>query len=163
MKTSQKYKNIIVVGAGHNRLIAACYTSAIDETLAHPGHHTVYLACPSAPACIQGGWEARRDEFVERCLAIVESGAPGFRASIQGVRAFTPLEMEQVGCWPLGHPMYLDITLDQLGPLRPTRRLADHHTPIEGLYISGAGTNPTGGIAGTPGPMAAQTLLDDLK
>jgi beta-carotene ketolase (CrtO type) len=71
--------------------------------------------------------------------------------------------MEQVGCWPLGHTMYLDITLDQLGPLRPTRRLADHRTPIEGLYISGAGTNPTGGIAGTPGRMAAQTLLDDLK
>ncbi len=71
--------------------------------------------------------------------------------------------MEQVGRWPLGHPMYLDITLDQSGPLRPTRRLGDHRTPIEGLYISGAGTNPTGGIAGTPGRMAAEALLDDLK
>ncbi len=39
--------------------------------------------------------------------------------------------------------------------------LANHRTPIEGLYISGAGTNPTGGIAGTPGRLAAQALLTD--
>ena len=71
--------------------------------------------------------------------------------------------MEQVARWPLGHPMYLDITLDQLGPLRPTRHLGDHRTPIARLYISGAGTNPTGGIAGTPGRMAAQALLEDVK
>ena len=136
-------------------------TSAIDTTLAPAGHHTVYLACPSAPAYIEGGWEAHKDEFIERCLSIVEARAPGFRSSIQGVRAFTPLEMEQVGRWPLGHPMYLDLTLDQLGPMRPTHRLGNHRTPIKGLYISGAGTNPTGGIAGTPGRMAAQALLAD--
>ncbi len=136
-------------------------SSAIDDTLAPPGHHTVYLACPSAPARIAGGWDASREVFVERCLNVLEARAPGFRSSIQGVSAFTPLDMERVGRWPLGHPMYLDNTLDQLGPLRPTRRLANHRTPVEGLYISGAGTNPTGGIAGTPGRLAAQALLTD--
>ncbi len=138
-------------------------TSALDATLAPPGHHTVYLACPAAPGRVRGGWEARRAEFTERCLALVEARAPGFRASIQGVRAFTPDEMERVGCWPLGHPMYLDLTLDQLGPLRPTRRLGHHRTPIRGLYISGAGTAPVGGIAGTPGKQAAQALLHDPR
>ncbi len=138
-------------------------TSALDDTLAPSGRSTVYLACPSAPGRIEGGWETWRDVFVERCLDIVESRAPGFRASIQGVHAYTPLEMEQDGCWPLAHPMHLDLTLDQLGPLRPTRRLGNHRTPVQGLYISGAGTNPTGGIAGTPGRMAAQTLLADRK
>jgi phytoene dehydrogenase-like protein len=88
-------------------------TSAFDETLAPPGHHTVYLACPSAPARMKGGWEQWSEVFVERCLETVEARAPGFRSSIQGVRAFTPLDMERVGRWPLGHPMYLDVTLDQ--------------------------------------------------
>ena len=69
--------------------------------------------------------------------------------------------MERVGRWPGGHPMYLDIALDQLGPFRPTKRLGRWRTPIEGLYISGAGTNPTGGIAGTPGRQAARALLAD--
>ena len=137
-------------------------TSALDETLAPADHHTVYLACPAAPGHIKGGWEQHSEEFVERCLKRVEERAPGFYQSIVAAHAFTPLEMEREGRWPLGHPMYLDLTLDQLGPLRPTRRLANHRTPIAGLYLSGAGTSPTGGIAGTPGYLAAQALLKDM-
>ena len=138
-------------------------TSAIDDSLAAPGHHTVYLACPTAPSRVQGGWPARRDEFVERCLETVEDRAPGFRASIVGVAARTPDEMERSGRWPGAHPMYLDVALDQLGPFRPTRRLGRHRTPVEGLYLSGAGTGPTGGIAGTPGRAAALALLADTS
>lgn len=138
-------------------------TSALDDTLAPSGHHTVYIACPSAPARIEGGWDAWRDAFVERCLDVVEARAPGFRGSVQGAQAYTPLDMERDGCWPLGHPMHLDLALDQLGPLRPTRRLGNHRTPVQGLYISGAGTNPAGGIAGTPGRMAARAFLADQK
>ncbi len=136
-------------------------SSAIDDTLAPRRHHTVYLACPAAPSRVEGGWPARTDEFVERCLETVEDRAPGFRASIVDVAARTPDQMERDGRWPGAHPMYLDIALDQLGPFRPTRRLGRHRTPVQGLYLSGAGTGPTGGIAGTPGRAAAQALLTD--
>ncbi len=138
-------------------------TSAIDPTLAPEGSHTVYLACPSSPGRIEGGWEARREEFIEGTLKVMEERAPGFRDSIVGVRAFTPDEMEKMNRWPLGHPMYLDITLDQLGFMRPTRQLSSHRTPVEGLYISGAGTAPVAGIAGTPGKMSAKAVLKDWK
>ncbi|MDP9386618.1 MAG: NAD(P)/FAD-dependent oxidoreductase [Actinomycetota bacterium] len=137
--------------------------SALDDGLAPPGHHTVYLACPAAPSKVEGGWAARTDEFVERCLATVEARAPGFHGSIRGVSSWTPEEMERVERWPGGHPMYLDIALDQLGPFRPTKRLGRWRTPIENLYISGAGTNPAGGIAGTPGRQAARALLSDQR
>jgi len=136
-------------------------TSAIDDTLAPPRHHTVYLACPAAPSRVQGGWPARREEFIERCIDTVEDRAPGFRSSIVGIAARTPDQMERDGRWPGAHPMYLDIALDQLGPFRPTRHLGGHRTPVEGLYISGAGTAPTGGIAGTPGRAAARALMAD--
>jgi phytoene dehydrogenase-like protein len=136
-------------------------TSAIDDTLAPPRHHTVYLACPAAPSRVAGGWPARRDEFVERCLETVEDRAPGFRSSVVGIATHLPDEMERAGRWPGAHPMYLDLTLDQLGPFRPTRRLGRHRTPVQGLYISGAGTGPTGGIAGTPGRAAARTRMAD--
>ena len=138
-------------------------TSAIDDSLAPPRHHTVYLACPAAPSRVQGGWPARREEFVERCLEMVEDRAPGFRSSIVGVAPYTPDQMEREGRWPGAHPMYLDIALDQLGPFRPTRRLGRHRAPVQGLYLSGAGTGPTGGIAGTPGRLAAQALLADTS
>ncbi|MGH9178581.1 MAG: phytoene desaturase family protein [Acidimicrobiales bacterium] len=135
--------------------------SSIDASLAPPGRHTVYLATPAAPARVEGGWPARREELVERCLDVVEARAPGFRRSVQAVATWTPDEMERVERWPGGHPMYLDIALDQLGPLRPSRALGRWRTPIEGLYVSGAGTNPSGGICGTPGRMAARALLAD--
>ncbi|MGQ0744459.1 MAG: phytoene desaturase family protein [Acidimicrobiales bacterium] len=137
--------------------------SAIDDSLAPPGHHTVYLACPAAPSVLEGGWDSRRDEFVERCLDTVEARAPGFRHSIQATSAWTPDLMERVGGWPGAHPMHLDISLDQLGPFRPTRQLGRWRTPVAGLYISGAGTNPAGGIAGTPGRQAARALLADCR
>ncbi len=137
-------------------------TSAIDHGLAPPGCHTVYLACPAAPSAVAGGWPARREEFVERCLATVEQHAPGFAATLGGVRAWTPDAMEREQRWPGGHPMVLDIALHQLGPFRPTRALGRWRTPVRGLYVSGAGANPTGGIAGTPGRGAARALLADV-
>ncbi|HEV2809570.1 MAG TPA: NAD(P)/FAD-dependent oxidoreductase [Acidimicrobiales bacterium] len=136
-------------------------TSAMDDTLAPVGHHTVYLACPAAPAVVEGGWPARGDEFVAGCLATMEERAPGFSATVRGLATHTPDIMQAVGRWPGAHPMHLDIALDQLGPLRPTRALGDHRTPVGGLYVSGAGTNPAGGIAGTPGRAAARALLRD--
>lgn len=136
-------------------------TSALDDSLAPAGHHTVYLACPAAPARVDGGWGQCSGRFVEAALETVESRAPGFRASIQGASAWTPEHMQSVERWPAGHPMHLDIALDQLGPLRPTRRLGGHRTPVAGLYISGAGTAPAGGIVGTPGKRAAKALLKD--
>ena len=137
--------------------------SAIDPSVAPPGGHTVYLACPAAPGDIFGSWDRWRETLAERAIAVVEERAPGFRDSIQGYSVFTPLDMERAERWPIGHPMYLDLTLDQLGMLRPTRRLGHHRTPIKGLYISGAGTNPTGGVAGTPGKLAARALMRDER
>lgn len=138
-------------------------TSALDETLAPAGHHTVYLACPSAPAVMRDGWDRHRDEFVERAIATVERRAPGFRDSIIGVAPWTPAEMMAAERWPGAHPMHVDISLDQLGFLRPVPRLAGHRTPVEGLYVSGAGTAPAGGIAGTPGRQAARAVLRDRR
>jgi phytoene dehydrogenase-like protein len=138
-------------------------SSALDDSLAPPGRHTVYLACPAAPSRLRGGWSSHREQFIERALQIVEERAPGFRTSIQGVATWTPSDMEQCERWPGGHPMHIDIALDQLGPMRPTPSLAGHRTPVVGLYVSGAGTNPSGGIVGTPGRRASRALLRDWR
>ncbi len=144
---------------------AAAYaftTSAIDPTLAPAGHHTVYLACPAAPYRVEGGWDANAERFTEDLLDQVERRAPGFRDSIVGLAVQTPEHMERQLRWPGAHPLYLDVTLDQLALLRPTAALAGHRVPgVGGLYVSGAGTAPVGGIAGAPGRAAARALLRD--
>ncbi|MHB1535768.1 MAG: phytoene desaturase family protein [Acidimicrobiales bacterium] len=135
--------------------------SAIDAGLAPPGHHTLYLACPTTPAQIIGGWAVHCSEFVEATLATLEAHAPGFESTVVSSHAWTPDRMDAEGTWPGAHPMHLDLALHQLGVFRPTPALAAHRTPIVGLYLSGAGTAPTGGIAGTPGRQAARALLAD--
>lgn len=133
--------------------------SALDSSLAPAGGHTIYLACPAAPAYLREGWPSAKERYIEMALSTVEKSSPGFRDSIVGLSTFLPDEMQNEELWPGAHPMHIDISLDQIGLFRPTRGLANHTTPVKGLYISGAGTSPAGGIAGTPGKLAAKALL----
>jgi phytoene dehydrogenase-like protein len=133
--------------------------SALDPTLAPAGRHTVYLACPCAPAQLREGWAGHREAFADRMIDTVEERAPGFRSSIVDRVIRTPADMAAELRWPGAHPMHLDVSLDQLGPLRPTRALAGHRTPVAGLFISGAGTAPVGGVSGVPGRAAARAVL----
>jgi phytoene dehydrogenase-like protein len=134
--------------------------SALDDSLAPPGCHTVYLACPTAPAQVRGGWDAARGAFAERMIDTVEARVPGFRSTIVGRAVRTPEDMARELRRPGAHPMYLDLSLHQLAWMRPTRALAGHATPVPGLFVTGAGTSPVGGIAGTPGRAAAKAVLN---
>ena len=137
--------------------------SAIDDSLAPAGQHTVYLACPCAPFDVEGGWAAQRERFAEAMLDSMERHAPGFRSTITGMSIRTPADMVAELAWPGAHPMHLDISIDQLAFLRPTRKLGSHRVPgVRRLVVSGAGTAPVGGIAGSPGKAAAKVLLADL-
>jgi phytoene dehydrogenase-like protein len=138
-----------------------CFTpSTYDDSLAPPGLHTVYLACPSAPYDVRGGWEDQAEAFADAMVEQVEQHAPGFRRSIRARTVRTPTLMAQELRWPGAHPMHLDISLDQLAFLRPTRRLAGHRVPgVAGLFTCGASTAPVGGIAGSSGKAAALELL----
>ncbi len=133
--------------------------SALDDGLAPPGRHTLYLACPCAPSAVEGGWSASAEAFAERMIDALEARAPGFRSTVVGRAVRTPETMAAELAWPDAHPMHLDMSLDQLAFLRPTRALAGHATPVRGLFISGAGTAPVGGIAGSPGRAAAKAVL----
>lgn len=138
-----------------------CFTPSVyDDSLAPAGHHTVYLACPSAPFDVRGGWPAHAESFADAMVDQVEAHAPGFRASILDRTVRTPTLMAEELRWPGAHPMQLDITLDQLAFMRPTRRLAGHTVPgVQGLFTCGASTAPVGGIAGSSGKAAALQLL----
>ena len=138
-----------------------CFTPSVyDDSLAPAGRHTVYLACPSAPYDVRGGWESQAEDFADAMVEQVEQHAPGFRDSIRARTVRTPTLMAQELRWPGAHPMFLDISLDQLAFLRPTRRLAGHTVPgVAGLFTCGASTAPVGGIAGSSGKAAALELL----
>ena len=47
------------------------------------------------------------------------------------------------------------MSVDQLLGVRPSPSLSRYRTPIAGLFLTGAGTHPGGGVTGMPGRNAA--------
>jgi beta-carotene ketolase (CrtO type) len=62
-----------------------------------------------------------------------------------------------------GNPNHVDMSLDQMLNLRPSPSLSGYRTPIPGLYLTGAGTHPGGGISGHSGRNTARVVLGDAK
>jgi beta-carotene ketolase (CrtO type) len=60
------------------------------------------------------------------------------------------------------NPNHVEMSVDQLMALRPSPALSRYGTPVPGLYLTGAGTHPGGGVTGMPGRNAAASVLADL-
>ena len=63
---------------------------------------------------------------------------------------------------PKANPNHVEMSLDQLGSFRPSPSLAGYRTPIGGLFLTGAGTHPGGGVTGLPGRNTAAVVLETL-
>lgn len=72
-------------------------------------------------------------------------------------------DLEQRFNAPAGNVYHVDPLISRFGPFRPAPGLGGYRMPVAGLYLSGAGTHPTGGVCGLPGKLAAQTLLRDQR
>ena len=152
-------------GLAPRRPAVYIYTpSAIDASVAPLGKHGAYIACASYPAQFADGstWQERGEHEAHRLLDAVEERAPGFKDSITGLAWRHAEDWERETGLLGGHPMHLDITQDQVGPFRPLPELSSHRAPVAGLYLTGAGTAPAGGVAGVPGREAAKALLRGL-
>ena len=64
---------------------------------------------------------------------------------------------------PAGNVYHVDPLITRFGPMKPAPGLGAYRLPIDGLYLSGAGTHPVGGVCGLPGKLAAQTALRDSE
>ena len=113
----------------------------------------------SAPWELRGGWTSEaRDALVKAVLDSLDQAVPGARcAKVLDVK--TPADLEAEFGLDGGHPFHGELALDQLGPMRPSMQLSRYATAIPGLWLSGAGVHPGGGISGRPGLLAARALI----
>jgi phytoene dehydrogenase-like protein len=134
--------------------------SALDPTLAPPGRHVASLFVQHVPPGIaRERWARERDGFADRVLALVDEVAPGFSASVLERDVLGPPELEDVFGLTGGNIFHGAMTLDRLLFLRPLPGWARYRTPIEGLWLCGAGTHPGGGVMGACGRNAAREIL----
>ena len=69
------------------------------------------------------------------------------------------MDIENSYLVPGGHWHHSELQVDRMYSLRPAFGFADYKSPIEGLYICGAGTHPGGGLHGSNAVNALNEIL----
>jgi phytoene dehydrogenase-like protein len=146
-------------------IIEMVVPSTLDGTLAPAGAHVASLFCQHVAPDLPDGssWNDHRDQVADLMIETVERFAPGFKASIVGRQALTPLDLEQVFGLTGGDIFHGALTLDQLFWARPALGYADYRSPLKGLYHCGSGAHPGGGVTGAPGHNAARAIIEDRR
>ena len=117
--------------------------------------HVVSVIAQAIPATLAG------DAVGDAVLATLERYAPGITDLVVERQVLTPADIEMEYGASGGHPMHAEIGLDQWFEWRPLHGYGRYRTPLRGMYMTGAGTHPGGGVTGQPGVLAAREILTD--
>ena len=138
--------------------------SVLDRSLVPEGKHVMsiwVLYAPVRPK--QGTWDELREETGEHLIDVIEEYAPNFRKSVRDWELFTPQDLEERVGLTDGNIRHLDITAAQMLANRPGGPFSGYRTPVDSLYMCGAGAHPGGEVTGVPGHNAAHTVLLDWE
>ena len=146
-------------------IIEMLIPSTLDDSLAPEGRHVASLFCQHVAPQLSVGrsWDDHRDEVADLMIETVDRFAPGFKASVIGRQALSPIDLERRFGLVGGDIFHGKLSLDQLFSARPVLGHGDYRGPVKGLYICGSGTHPGGGVTGAPGFNAAREILRDLR
>lgn len=137
--------------------------SLTDQSLAPQGAHVMSIHAQFAPYYLKDGdWQSRSEELGDTVVDALSEYA-NVKDLIVGRQVITPLDLEETYGLSGGHIHHGEMTVDQLFAFRPLIGWARYRTPIEGLYMCGAGTHPGGGVTGMPGANASREIIKDLK
>ena len=137
--------------------------SATEDGLAPPGKHTLSLFCQYAPYSLaEGSWEERREEIGANIVRTFAEYAPNLPEAIEHMRVLGPPDIESVIGITGGNIFHGGILPDTMFDNRPVPGFSGYRTPVERLYLCGAGAWPGGAVFGAPGRNCAREVLADL-
>ena len=111
----------------------------------------------------EGTWDDRRQELTDRVIERIGRYAPNVPGAVEASYTVTPLDLERTYGLTEGNIFHGDLNIEQLFFMRPLPGWSSYSTPVEGLYLCGAGVHPGGGVTGAPGYVASHRVLRDLK
>jgi phytoene dehydrogenase-like protein len=151
--------------ADADQLFIDCVVASnVDDSLAPAGRHVMTCFVQYVPYRLAAGtWDQRRDELGDKVVARISQFAPNVASAVVARQVLTPLDLERTYGLTEGNIFHGDIRFDQLFHMRPVPGWARYRTPVDGLYLCGAGAHPGGGVTGAPGYNAAHQVLKDLR
>lgn len=139
-------------------------SSNADDSLAPPGKHILTCFVQYVPYRLRhGNWDEKRELLGDRVVRKIAEYAPNVPGAIVARQVLTPLDLERTYGLTEGNIFHGDLRLEQLFFMRPVPGWSQYRTPIEGLYLCGAGAHPGGGVTGAPGRNSAHQALRDWK
>jgi phytoene dehydrogenase-like protein len=133
--------------------------SLADPSLAPEGACVLSANVQYAPYALKEGWESGRAKFLAVIMTQLEAHAPGIGGLVRHAELLTPADIEARYRMPGGHWHHGELQADQMLMSRPVSGWSGYDTPIDGLYLAGAGSHPGGGISGAPGLNAARRVM----
>jgi len=147
-----------------NPVLDMTIPTLLDPTLAPEGQHIMSITMQYAPYnLVDGDWPSQREQLGDAVLDTVSRYAPDLQSLILNRQILTPLDWEQTVGLTEGSIHHGQMSLDQLLIMRPVSGWSRYRTPIENLFLCGAGTHPGGGVTGAPGYNAAREAIKALK
>ena len=134
-----------------------------DDSLAPRGQHVLSAIIQYTPYELQVGWPTARQEFTDNAIDLIAQYAPNIREQVIHAELLTPVDIEREFRIHGGHWHHGELALDQFLMMRPAPGIAQYQTPISGLYLCGAGSHPGGGVMGSAGRNAANSVLASDK
>ncbi len=139
-------------------------SSNADPSLAPAGKHILTCFVQYVPYHLrQDNWDENRELLGNRVIKKIAEYAPNVPNAIIARQVLTPLDLERTYGLTEGNIFHGDLRLEQLFFMRPVSGWSQYRTPIDGLYLCGAGAHPGGGVTGAPGHNAAHQVLRDWK
>jgi len=89
--------------------------------------------------------------------------APNVPGAIVARQVLTQLDLERTYGLTEWNFFHGDLNLELLFFMRPVAGWSQYRTPVEGLYLCGAGAHPGGGVTGAPGRNAAMQVIKDWR
>jgi phytoene dehydrogenase-like protein len=138
--------------------------SVTDPSVARPGQHTLMLGVQQLPFHLKSGtWDDHKEAWADRVMETLYRFAPNLRGHVLGRATITPLDLERTYGLSGGNIFQGSMVgLENLFSERGAPGGGGYRTPVDGLYLCGAGTHPGGGVTGAPGHNAARRVLADM-
>jgi phytoene dehydrogenase-like protein len=138
--------------------------SLVDPSLCPPDRHMMTCFIQYLPYKLrEGTWDEKREGLADSIIRQIARHMPNVPGAVLARRMLTPLDLENIYGLTEGNIFHGDLHLGQLFSMRPVPRWSQYRSPVEGLYLCGAGAHPGGGVTGAPGHNAAMQVLKDRK
>lgn len=131
-----------------------------NAALAPEGHHVMSVNIAYLPYELDGGWEERSTTMAYEIVSKLGTYCSDLKSLIVDHEFLSPVDIEQQYGAIGGHWHHGELSIHQSFMLRPLYGAAQYDTPVDRLFLCGAGCHPGGGLTGLPGRNAARRILE---